>query len=284
MEDDSSSNEDNELGETTGFCRYSSFVGSIRYNKELEHEPLNLLIGTTGMGKRTLLNALCDTDQYISKGADPGTEEPLIGYVGNWPIVDTRGLNDKHQKWQNEAVEELQTFLFHGCHRLSTIILYLSDPVEHSRLTGDISDCLQSFRRLIDNADLDNVSILYRAHMNIPQPAYSTTLFKWADEVRKLDCVVREKIPVYAKYEFRAGEKVNVLIANLADIKKRLIRHRYTKYFGWRQAGCKKCGEDLYRDFDHGPCDSMSTPKNMSVKYVTNPNPSLDLGLGIGCP
>ncbi|CAF1601298.1 unnamed protein product, partial [Didymodactylos carnosus] len=96
MEDDSSSNEDNELGETTGFCRYSSFVGSIRYNKELEHELLNLLIGTTG--------------------ADPGTEEPLIGYVGNWPIVDTRGLNDKHQKWQNEAVEELQTFLFHGCH------------------------------------------------------------------------------------------------------------------------------------------------------------------------
>ncbi|CAF1560129.1 unnamed protein product, partial [Didymodactylos carnosus] len=216
---------------------------------------LNLLIGETGVGKTSLINLLTDSNQKVGHGLEAGTKYPSLSYVDNWPIVDTRGLNDKDENAINEATDELRHFLFNGKYRLSSIILYIHDPLIVKRLKGDTVRALVSLKRMIANSHLDNIILLHRADLSKPKKIYDKAFHAWNRETSELGCVIREIIPVYGEEQYDDDDDVaDLTIKNINEIKNALIKHKYAKYFGWRRATCVTCGKYLYQDFEIGPC------------------------------
>jgi hypothetical protein len=217
---------------------------------------INLLIGKTGVGKSSLISSMACRQLYVSHNVCRGTVDPEIVDIDNWTILDTRGLSDPQEEQRDEAIINLKKYLFENKHELSSIILYIHDPVDAKRVEGDIVRALQLLKRAVKDSHLDNLVLLYRVTDRNRNPKmYLKALGEWKKIADELDCQVRESIPIYATRDWNDETDTEVIkLENVDEVKSKLLKHRYERYFEWRQKSCSKCGKLGYVEFDLGPC------------------------------
>lgn len=71
-------------------------------------QPMNLLIGKTGVGKSSLISRLSGRQLHVSHDTNRGTVSPQIIDIDDWIILDTRGLSDPEEVQRDEAVINLK--------------------------------------------------------------------------------------------------------------------------------------------------------------------------------
>ena len=91
---------------------------------------------------------------------------------------------------------------------MSSIVLYIHDPVDARRVEVDIVRALKLLKQAIKDSHLDNVVLLYRVASKKRNPKmYQRALVEWQELAKSLDCEVREAIPVFGTLDY--NEKLN---------------------------------------------------------------------------